>query len=65
MMAGEGVRIKTARGCGGIVENVIARNIVMRNIVYEATVIEDMFYESLPPEPVSERKHQPLEGLRI
>uniref|UniRef100_A0A7J3I7Q0 Glycoside hydrolase family 28 protein n=2 Tax=Ignisphaera aggregans TaxID=334771 RepID=A0A7J3I7Q0_9CREN len=49
-----GVRIKTARGRGGIVENVIARNIVMRDIVYEAIVI-DMFYEPLPPEPVSER----------
>ncbi|MEM0026454.1 MAG: glycoside hydrolase family 28 protein [Ignisphaera sp.] len=49
-----GIRIKTARGRGGIVENVIARNITMKDIIYEAIVI-DMFYESVPPEPVSER----------
>lgn len=49
-----GIRIKTTRGRGGIVENVIARNIVMKEIVYEAIVI-DMFYEPTPPEPVSER----------
>jgi len=49
-----GIRIKTARGRGGVVENVIARNIVMRDIVDEAIVI-DMFYEPVPPEPVSER----------
>lgn len=30
------------------------RNIVMKDIVYEAIVI-DMFYEQVPPEPVSER----------
>ncbi|MEM1644871.1 MAG: glycoside hydrolase family 28 protein [Ignisphaera sp.] len=49
-----GIRIKTTRGRGGVVENVIARNIVMKDIVYEAIVI-DMFYEPIPPEPVSER----------
>ncbi|MEM1526764.1 MAG: glycoside hydrolase family 28 protein [Ignisphaera sp.] len=49
-----GIRIKTTRGRGGIVENVIARNITMKDIIYEAIVI-DMFYEPVPPEPVSER----------
>ncbi|MEM2511508.1 MAG: glycoside hydrolase family 28 protein, partial [Ignisphaera sp.] len=35
-----GIRIKTTRGRGGIVENVIARNITMKDIIYEAIVID-------------------------
>lgn len=49
-----GIRIKTQRGRGGVVENIIFRNISMKNIIHEAIVI-DMFYTQLPPEPVSER----------
>jgi len=49
-----GIRIKTQRGRGGVVENIAIRNITMRDIVYEAITI-DMHYTKLPPEPVSER----------
>jgi polygalacturonase len=58
-----GIRIKTARGRGGTVENVYVRNIIMKDIVYEAIVI-DMFYEQIPPEPVSERTPI-IRGIRI
>ena len=59
----KGIRIKTARGRGGVVENVYVRNIVMKDIVHEAIVI-DMFYERVPPEPVSERTPV-IRGIRI
>ncbi|MGC8571117.1 MAG: glycoside hydrolase family 28 protein [Caldivirga sp.] len=49
-----GVRIKTTRGRGGVVENIEVTNIRMINIKYEAVTI-DMFYEKHPPEPASER----------
>ncbi|ABW01078.1 glycoside hydrolase family 28 protein [Caldivirga maquilingensis] len=49
-----GVRIKTTRGRGGLIENVYVNNIYMRNIIHEAVVV-DMFYEKRPVEPVSER----------
>lgn len=49
-----GIRIKSTRGRGGLVENVRMNNIVMRNIVEEAITV-DLSYTSVPPEPVSER----------
>lgn len=49
-----GIRIKTQRGRGGIVENVIIRNVTMKDIIYEAITI-DMHYTKLQPELVSER----------
>lgn len=49
-----GIRIKTTRSRGGVVENVDVTNVRMVNIKYEAVII-DMFYEKSPPEPISER----------
>jgi hypothetical protein len=49
-----GIRIKSARGRGGVVEDVRVNNIVMRNIKEEAVVITT-FYEKSDLEPVSER----------
>jgi polygalacturonase len=49
-----GIRIKTARGRGGVVEDIRVSNIVMKNIREEAIVLT-MFYQKSSPEPVSER----------
>lgn len=49
-----GIRIKSTRGRGGLVEDVRVSNIVMRNIKNEALLIT-AFYERSEPEPVSER----------
>jgi polygalacturonase len=49
-----GIRIKSARGRGGVVEDIRVSNIVMRHINYEALLIT-AFYQSSQPEPVSER----------
>ena len=49
-----GIRIKTARGRGGIVEEIRVDNIVMKNIRDQAVVL-DMQYARTEPEPVSER----------
>jgi polygalacturonase len=49
-----GVRIKTTRGRGNVVEDVQVSNIVVRDLKYEAVAL-DMFYTAAPPEPVSER----------
>jgi hypothetical protein len=49
-----GIRIKSARGRGGVVEDVRVNNIVMRHIKEEAVVITT-FYEKSDPEPASER----------
>lgn len=49
-----GIRLKTARGRGGIVENIRVSNIVMRNIRDQAIVM-DMQYAKTEVEPVSER----------
>ena len=38
-----GLRFKTVRGRGGIVENIFIKNIAMRNIVHEA-ILFDMYY---------------------
>lgn len=49
-----GIRIKSTRGRGAVVENVRVSNIVMRNIRVEAITL-NMFYSDAPAEPVSER----------
>jgi polygalacturonase len=49
-----GIRIKTARGRGGIVEEIRVSNIIMKNIIDQAIVL-DMQYAKTNPEAVSER----------
>ncbi|MCD0489331.1 glycoside hydrolase family 28 protein [Pedobacter sp. MC2016-14] len=49
-----GIRIKTARGRGGVVEDIRVDNIVMKNIRQQAIVL-DMQYAKSEVEPVSER----------
>ncbi len=49
-----GIRIKTARGRGGIVEEIRVSNVIMKNIKDQAIVL-DMQYAKTNPEPVSER----------
>ena len=49
-----GIRIKTARGRGGVVEDVRVDNIVMHHIGTQAIVL-DMQYAKGGPEPVTER----------
>jgi polygalacturonase len=52
-----GIRIKTARGRGGIVEEIRVDNIIMKNIGDQAIVL-DMQYAKTQPEPVSVRTPQ-------
>lgn len=49
-----GIRIKSTRGRGGVVEDIQVNNIVMRNIKQEAIIL-DMLYTKMPAEPLSER----------
>jgi polygalacturonase len=49
-----GIRIKTARGRGGVVEDIRVSNIIMKNIKQQAIVL-DMQYTKTNAEPVSER----------
>lgn len=49
-----GIRIKSTRGRGGIVEDIRVDNVVMKNIKNEAIVLS-LFYSQMPQEPVSER----------
>ncbi|SDM10482.1 Pectate lyase superfamily protein [Catalinimonas alkaloidigena] len=49
-----GIRIKTARGRGGVVEEIRVSNIIMKDIREEA-VMMNMQYTKTDPEPVSER----------
>jgi polygalacturonase len=46
----KGLRFKTARGRGGMVENIYCRNIFMKDIVGEA-IYFDMYYFTKPPKP--------------
>jgi polygalacturonase len=46
----KGLRFKTARGRGGVVEDIYVRNIYMKNIVGEA-IYFDMYYFTKPPAP--------------
>jgi len=49
-----GIRIKSTRGRGGVVEDIQVNNIVMRNIHQEAIIL-DLLYSKMPSEPMSER----------
>lgn len=49
-----GIRIKSTRGRGGVVEDIQVDNIVMRNIEQEAIVM-DFAYSKMPVEPLSDR----------
>lgn len=48
-----GLRMKTTRGRGGVVEGVQMSNVLMRNVRVPINV--NMFYQDVPPEPVSAR----------
>ncbi|MCW3094099.1 MAG: glycoside hydrolase family 28 protein [Ferruginibacter sp.] len=52
-----GIRIKTARGRGGVVEDIRVDNIVMKNIREQAIVL-DMEYANVKPEPLGDRTPQ-------
>ncbi len=58
-----GIRIKTTRGRGGIVEDIRVDNIIMKNIRDQAFVM-DMEYSRTEKEPVSERTPQ-FRNIRI
>lgn len=49
-----GIRIKSTRGRGGVVEDIRVSNIVMKNILKEAITF-NLFYTKVPDEPASER----------
>jgi len=49
-----GIRIKSMRGRGSVVENIRVDNIVMKNIGEDAINI-NMFYKKTDPEPLTER----------
>lgn len=49
-----GIRLKSTRGRGGVVENISISNVVMRDIQQEA-IIFDLKYSKMPDEPVSDR----------
>lgn len=49
-----GIRIKSTRGRGGVVEDIRVSNIVMSNIKREAVVL-NLKYSKMPAEPKSER----------
>ena len=49
-----GIRIKSTRGRGGVVEDIQISNIVMKDIKEEAIIL-DMLYTKMPAEPKSDR----------
>lgn len=49
-----GIRLKSTRGRGGVVENLVVSNVVMYNIQKEAIVF-NLKYSKMPLEPKSER----------
>jgi polygalacturonase len=53
-----GLRFKTTRGRGGIVENIFIRNIAMKDIVGEA-ILFDMYYAAQDPVPLAGEKREP------
>ena len=52
-----GLRFKTTRGRGGIVENIYASNIVMKDIPGEA-ILFDMYYMAKDPVPLAGEKRE-------
>lgn len=53
-----GLRFKTTRGRGGVVENIYIRNIDMKDIVGEA-ILFDMYYAAQDPIPLAGEKREP------
>jgi polygalacturonase len=53
-----GLRFKTTRGRGGVVENIYINNIAMRNIVGEA-ILFDMYYAAQDPIALTGEKREP------
>ena len=53
-----GIRFKTTRGRGGIVENIVIENIVMKDIAGEA-ILFDMYYAAQDPVPLTGEKREP------
>ena len=53
-----GLRFKTTRGRGGIVENIFINNIAMKDIVAEA-ILFDMYYAAQDPVPLAGEKREP------
>lgn len=49
-----GIRIKTMRGRGGAIEDILVSNIVMNNMINEGVLIT-LRYQRTDPEPLSER----------
>lgn len=52
-----GLRFKTTRGRGGVVENIYARNINMKDIPGEA-ILFDMYYAAVDPVPLTGEKRE-------
>jgi polygalacturonase len=52
-----GLRFKTTRGRGGIVEKIYVNNITMKDIVGEA-ILFDMYYAALDPVPLAGEKRE-------
>ncbi len=52
-----GLRFKTTRGRGGVVENIHARNINMKDIAGEA-ILFDMYYAAIDPVPLTGEKRE-------
>ncbi len=53
-----GLRFKTTRGRGGIVENIYIRDIAMKDIVGDA-ILFDMYYAAQDPVPLAGEKREP------
>lgn len=53
-----GLRFKTTRGRGGIVENIFIKNIAMKDIAGEA-ILFDMYYAAVDPVPLAGEKREP------
>ncbi len=53
-----GLRFKTTRGRGGVVENIYINNITMKDIIGEA-ILFDMYYAAVDPIPAAGEKRVP------
>lgn len=53
-----GLRFKTTRGRGGVVENIFISNIAMKDIIGEA-ILFDMYYAAQDPIPLAGEKREP------
>jgi polygalacturonase len=63
-----GIRIKTMRGRGGVIEDIRVSNVVMYNMVNEGVLIT-LRYQATKPEPLSERtpsvKNVQISGVTV